>query len=165
MNLKGCLGFLLPGIPSACTGQGSCPLCLPQQAGDNRGFLAARVPRSLPALPANAPRFASQLLSNGICNVFFLSGSTEFLSFAAPLLASDGGVWMDGMGCTSGRSLVSSTSCPRKEHFFFPLCQGKIKNNSFHESNPFQRHNLYLPYQDVQILPNSRLLQRIFTSL
>lgn len=127
MNLKGCLGFLLPGIPRACTGQGSCPLCLPQQAGDNRGFLAARVPRSLPAPPANATRFASQLLSNGICNVFFLSGSTGWSSFLLQLPClpvMEGFGWM-GWVARGERASFPQRAVPEKSISFFPFTKEK----------------------------------------
>lgn len=127
MNLKGCLGFLLPGIPSPCTGQSSCLLCHPQQAGDSPELLTGRVLHSLPELPANTLRFASQLLSNRICHVFLLSGSTgwSFFLLQLPCLpVMDRFGWM-GQVARVERALFPQQAVPEKSISFFPFAKKK----------------------------------------
>lgn len=139
MNLKGCLGFLLPGIPSPCTGQSSCLLCLPQQAGDSPELLTGRVLHSLPELPANTLRFASQLLSNRICHVFLLSGSTgwSFFLLQLPCLPV-----MDRFGWMGQVARVEKALKPyflnklsqKRAFLFSPLPRKKKEKNKRHFS-------------------------------
>lgn len=115
----------------------------------------------LTGLPVNMLRFASQLLSNRIYNVLFLSGVTS-LSFLwnLPVRQRLRGLdrWERLHKCKKPNFLNKLS----QKIASFPLPR---KKKSSHQTNLFQHYNLYPSNKDAQFLPNPCSLDRIFISL